>query len=486
MKNKFKKISLALLISVVYSGFIFSQTEITKNKTSMSSSFPDLMEYPESMVSTIYNSGPGMASDENAVTAEDSKMIVISSTNKTTFTAYIQRLLDNGFTQTSTTSIDDNVYYSLQKNEQAYYLYYTASKKQVRIIQDNSSRTALEDLDANVQGNGKTEFYLYSLDYTNGEGQVSKNEYWKINCGALLIMKLKDNSLFIVDAGHERQSSEAAIEGLANFMYKITGQEQGTTLNIRSWFFSHAHGDHVYMTYPFLEKYHNVLNIESVLHNIPSYHTMRGGYDTGTFLMKKSFNTYYPNCKYAKLMSGQQFSLQGVQFEVLLTHEDGVSASGINNITNFNETSTVLRLTIDGQRIMLLGDADGLCQSNLLSMYSAATIKSDCVQTAHHGYNKLPALYKAIGAPLAFFCNSKKNAKDGNLEKYQGVIDATNNVKVLFADPDSYKLTVENGVFKTEAVPSYRAYFKTVSIPDPKIARPVAQKERILDTYYTK
>jgi hypothetical protein len=432
----------------------------------LSPSFPGFVKYPEGLMSTMYNAGPGMAIDQNSATTEDSKMIVISNTNLNTFTTYIQSLVNKGFTQVSTTSIDNNVYYTLKNEDQLYYLYYTASKKQVRIIQDNSNRATLTELDTLEQGTGETEFYLYSLDYTHGEGQTSKTDYWKIDCGAMLIMKLKDNSLFIVDAGHERQSSNAALEGLLNFMYEITGQDTGTTLNIRAWFYSHAHGDHVYMTYPFLEKYHNVLNIESVLFNIPSFQIMSGGYDAGTFLMKQAFNTYYPNCKYVKLHTGQKFSLQGVLFDVLFTHEDGVSAAGTNTIGNFNETTTVLAITMDGKKIMLLGDTDGIGQSQMISMYSGATLKSDCVQTTHHGYNNIPLLYKAIGAPLALFCNSSKNAKDNNMSKYLDVINAASNVKTLFADPETYKLTVEDGVIKTEAVPSYRSYFKTVSLPN--------------------
>jgi len=494
--DSLKKISLFILFVFVCTNFTYSHTEIinvmelasigndlsigskktnygakiaeitscTKNAI-LSPVFPGLIAYPDGIVSPVYNAGPGMAIDKNSVISEDSKMLVISNTGLDTFSAYIQSLLSKGFTQVSTTSIDNNVYYTLENKDQLYYMYYTASKKQVRIIQDNSTRTMVDELDATAQGTGKTEFYLYSLDYTNGEGQTSLTDYWKIDCGALLIIKLKDNSLFIVDGGHERQSSKAALEGLLNFMYHITGQNEGTILDIRAWFFSHAHGDHVYITYPFLGKYHDVLNIESVLFNIPSYQTLRSGYDTGTFLMKQAFNTYYPKCKYVKLHTGQHFSLQGVLFDVLFTHEDGVSSAGVTTIRNFNDTSTILQITMDGKKIMLLGDTDGIGQSNMLNMYSVATLHSDCVQTAHHGYNNVTPLYKAISAPLALYCNSSENSKVNNKEKYLGVINATSNVTTLFADPDNYKLTVENGDIKTEAILSYRSYFTTVTLP---------------------
>lgn len=41
---------------------------------------------------------------------------------------------------------------------------------------------------------------------------------------------------------------------------------------------------------------------------------------------------------------------------------------------------------------------------------------------------------------------------------------ATNNVKVCYADPNTIKIYVNNGLV-TGDVPSYRSYFKTVDIP---------------------
>lgn len=434
-----------------------------KAQLSVSIPFPNFSVYPNGTVSTVYNAGPGLASDAASTTTEDSKMVVISSTNEATFTAYIQTLLDNGFTKVSERRVDKNLFYTLKNDNKLYYLYLNASN-QVRILQDNSTRTMLTDLDAAVQGTGTTEFYLYSLDYTHGEGQTSTSDYWKIDCGALILIKLKDNSLYIIDSGHQRQSSNAAMEGLMNFMYKITGQEQGSTLNIRSWFISHAHGDHVYFIYPFLGKYHNVLNLESIMYNIPSYQTMSGGYDAGTFLMKQAFNTYYPKCKYVKLHTGQTFTLQGVAFDVMHTHEDGVTSDGVTSMGDFNDTSTILRLLMDGKRFMLLGDAGSVSQTNMVAMYAPATLLSDCVQTSHHGYNNLTSLYAAIKAPLALFNNSRQNV-GSNSAAYLGVVNAATAVKVLFCDPYTYKLTVASGLIKTESMPSYRSTFTTLKVP---------------------
>ena len=428
--------------------------------------FNNFSNYPEGSIGAVYNSGPGLAIDQKTITDEDSKMVIMSSTNAKTFTAYVQMLLDKGFTKIAFNRIEDNIFYTLKNCGKLYYLYFTAYSKQVRIIQDNSTRTMLSDLDITKQEAHKTEFYVYSLDYTQGQHATSNTDYWKIDCGSLMIVKLSDNSLFILDSGHERQSSKAALEGLLNFLYKITGQNVGTTLNISGWFFSHAHGDHVYMTYPFITKYHDFLNIKSVLFNFPSYMTLSTGYDiASTMLMKQTFNSYYPDCKYVKLHTGQRFSFQGVKFNVLYTHEDAVDSNGITTITNFNKSSTVLKMTMDNKKFILLADATTQSGNDMLHMYSEATLRSDCVQTAHHGYNDLTSAYTMIAAPLAIFSNSKENVSSTS-KTYLGVINAARHVDVLFAYPNTCKLTVENGNIKTEAVPSYRSYITTVVPPD--------------------
>lgn len=81
--------------------------------------------------------------------------------------------------------------------------------------------------------------------------------------------------------------------------------------------------------------------------------------------MKQTFNTYYPNCKFVKLHTGQSFTLQGIKFDVLFTHEDAVDTTGKNVITDFNDTSTILKMLMDGKSFMLLGDGGSRMQSSM-------------------------------------------------------------------------------------------------------------------------
>ncbi len=447
---------------------VYAKT-VDKARQSFPHPFEDLPAYPDGVIGeTVYNAGPGLAVDDESVTDTDSQMVVISQTSAATFQSYMEDLIHAGFEKLWENASEQNIYCLLQKDANYYYAYYTAYTQTVRIIQDNSTTLDLSALSQDAVGDGKTEFYVYALDYCT-TGQYSETDYWSVDCGAQMVLKLADDSVFILDGGHQRQSSQTAQEAFMNFLYEITGadREKGEKIRIRGWFFSHAHDDHVYFAKAFIDSYHENLMLENVLFNFPSYHVVGNGYAVSTFEVKESISRYYPDCKVAKLHSGQEFSVQGVTFKVMYTHEDNVSAEGVSRITNFNDTSTIMKMTIDGKTFMLLGDY--FEENCLLKMYSAAELHSDCVQVAHHGYNDLPELYKAIGAPLAFYSNAEANSgadpDHHNHSKYLGVINGAENVEVLFAD-DTQKITVENGELVHETIPNYRSTFTTLSVPE--------------------
>ena len=106
----------------------------------------------------------------------------------------------------------------------------------------------------------------------------------------------------------------------------------------------------------------------------------------------------------------------------------------------------------------MLGDASEFAQSVMLRMYTSDDLKSDAVQTGHHGYNNLTSLYNAIKAPFIMYSNSEANAglNSGNREKYLGAVNAAPDPVVVFSDPDTVKITVEDGEISYSYLPSYR------------------------------
>jgi hypothetical protein len=229
-----------------------------------------------------------------------------------------------------------------------------------------------------------------------------------------------------------------------------------------------------------LEEYHDRYDLKALYFNFPSYRTMSSGYDSGTFEMKDTVNKYYPNVQNYKLHTGQTFSIQGVQFEVLFTHEDAATMSGGTSISDFNATSTVLRISISGKTFLMLGDISTVSESCLLGMYSTSTLQSDAVQVAHHAYNYLNKLYAAVSADLILIPNSKANATSSeNQPKINAAIKAAKNPDILYAGDATSKIMVKNGEFVVTSLDRYDSsfYFELpVSLEYPKTATTVAEK----------
>lgn len=419
-------------------------------------SLPDLSVIGN--VSAVYNCGPGLMSDRTDFTEEDSYMTVITSTNADKLKAYVDTLPEYGFRFESKTTVDGDDYYTYSKYGSLVYLYYNRRNREARVITDNSSDLLSKiTYEYEKKAGETTEFYQYSINYTGndkaGYDSVQYTEAGSINCGMLYIIKLPDNKVILIDSGHETQSSKASRAGLMKFLREITGTPANEKVEIAMWYFTHAHGDHVRLASDFMGEYHNQIDLQSVTYNFPSYQVLSGGYDGNTFTLKNTINRYFPDVLYHKLHTGEVLNLAGVQMDVVYTHEDAVAANGNSEIGDFNSTSTVLKITMDGKTIMLLADISGVAENAIMAMHTKTYLKSDAVQVSHHCFNYLDQLYPAIDADIAIFPQSAYNAKAGNTGKYESVMKYAS--EEYFAHKYTYKFTVKNGTIKAEPLARY-------------------------------
>ena len=421
------------------------------------STLPDMSSL--GTVSEVYNCGPGLMSDQAGPTDENSFMKVISNTTKEKLEAYVASLEKAGFTFVSKTTFDGDDYYTYARYGSYVYLYYSSRVKEIRVIVDNSS-DALSKISYQYEAKEgeKAEFYQYSINYTlteqKGFDPVTYTEGGGMNCGMLYFLKTADNKIIMIDGGYTSQLSATAKKHLVNFLHEITGTPANEKVTIASWFFTHAHGDHVSAARDILSDYHNQINLESVIFNFPSYQVLPGEYDGNTFTLKEVINRYYPDVRYHKLHTGEAFSFGDIGVEVIYTHEDAVSPEGKTEIINdFNSTSTVLRFTIDGKTFTVLGDINTCAQTAIVAMHSAEYMKSDLVQAAHHGYNYIGSVYEMIAAKIVVFPQSMRIAKGDCVTQFKGATKYAD--EMYYAHKWTYRFTVENGVIKSEAIKRY-------------------------------
>ncbi len=425
---------------------------------------PDLSVMGEVSALT-YNAGPGLANDRESATSEDALMKVISNTTAKKLASYAKTLKKNGYKLLKKNKLDGDTYYTFQKDGTLYYLYHSSRVGETRVIVDNCSAPLSEiEVDYKKKAGDTTEFYQYSINYDladkAGYDPVVYTEKGSINCGMCYIIKLPDNSVVLIDGAHERQSTAKSRAGLVNFLREITHTPENEKIRVAMWYFTHAHGDHVRMAADILDEYSDEINLASVTHNFTSYQQVGRGYDSNTFLLKDVINKHYPNVLFHKLHTGEAFSMAGVKIEVAYTHEDATTASAETEIGDYNSTSTVLKIMMGGERIMLLGDVSEVAEKVIVAMHSAEYMQSDAVQVAHHCFNFLYDLYPMINAKIALFPQSMFNLKDpangqGNLHKYEHVMQYAE--EEYFAHKYTYKFTVKDKKLAAEALPRYDA-----------------------------
>ena len=121
--------------------------------------------------------------------------------------------------------------------------------------------------------------------------------------------------------------------------------------------------------------------------------------------------------------TGQIFDFgTNVTVEVLFTVEDIVP----DEIENPNNSSMVIRVNIEGQKVLLLADTAHKSNPMLVEMWGS-TLKSDIVQLSHHGiWTPDNGIYELVGAKVTLWPSTYTEAKasfshyDSN---YRGIVE---------------------------------------------------------------
>lgn len=354
-------------------------------------------------------------------------MRTVTETNSEAFETYIGRLCDIGFEKVYENRIEDNIYCQLQQNDRLIYAYFMANTGIARFIDDVAS---MKVTDFGYSYAKKSEDFAAVIQYALYHSPDSRVDGVRSDCGMFYIIKLADNSVVYIDGAAMEECTDAATAEVMRLTRELTGVPEGEKVRVAAWFCTHAHGDHIEMFSKLVRFYHDQLDIERLFYNFTSpdiFAAMGPGYK----LMDR-LNAHYSDIKYLKCHSGQSFELGGVKFDVLQTHEDGTGAEGNEVIGGFNDTSTILQISFDGLKFMVLGDMDNSAEAIMVKNYSPATLKSDLVQTAHHLMNNLELMYPAISPEIALVPQHPVFKVDHNKYKYETLCRSVKEENIYF------------------------------------------------------
>lgn len=354
----------------------------------------------------------------------------VRETDEAEFEAYLDKLAIAGWS-----GKPDGRGVSFRKGGRHLYAYYLPCTKTARIVEDDISCSS-DGFGYDCESNQKVKLIQFSLKYGKMIRCVTAD------CGMLYLMILPDNSVFFVDGGEKEQATDAAVGELMRVLRYYTNTPEGEKIRIAAWYCTHAHDDHMDGFMKLLRLYHDEIALERVIFNFPGM--WRFPWVNQRHILCRRIETYYPDAKYRKLHTGQSFTLAGVGFDCLLTHEDTLNSPEGSACGDFNEGSTVLRARFDGTAFLLLGDINKLAAKLLMDNYGAEELCGCTVQAAHHLINLLPELYRFL-RPSTVLVPGEATRANPEDPRYTALTDVTDKEHIFFASEETLVLEAVNG-----------------------------------------
>lgn len=368
----------------------------------------------------------------------------VTDTTAEAFDRYLTLLAENGYTREWARALDGNRFVSLTGHGRRLYGALYPAQGLYRWIDDPVS-VPLTDF---CTPGGEQDFLLcqFGLHHSLMVDGISAD------CGMLYFLRLKDGSLFVIDGGEYEQATDAAVADALALMHRLTGTAEGQRIPIAAWFCTHAHEDHTDFFAKLLRFHHDEMDVQRVIFNFPTMD--RYTYPLALHQAIDRLIRYFPNVRYLKAHTGQQFSLGGVTFDILQTHEDGTGPQGEEQIGDFNDTSVVLKATADGASFLCTGDISWRAEAPLLARFSPDTLRCGAVQAAHHMINQLDYLYGIAAPEYMLVPQSHAATEDGNI-RYRTLRSLLPEENLLFTSAGTHILAASEGRWQLrEVLPS--------------------------------
>jgi len=290
------------------------------------------------------------------------------------YEAYLKLLEEAGFTRYTGNVIGKNLFATYISDSYTVNVYYIDNNHLTRIVEE--PRGALPILkEQNV--------YEKKVDTLVTGVKLETILFYE---GMSYLIRLCDGSFILIDGG---ASDPDGIE-CGKMIDLIRSQTpEGEKPVIAAWMFTHCHGDHIGLFSDFVIKYHDEVEIQSLVYNFPKDEELgaKEAYmlDNSTFrynAFRKTRETYLADVPVIRPHTGNQLFIRNASFEVLETYEDIYPYSAATHY--INASTVVYRMEVDGQKTMWLGDAAEIAGDMMIEQFGDY-LKSDIMQIAHHG-----------------------------------------------------------------------------------------------------
>lgn len=339
-------------------------------------------------------------------------VIDVSSTNKEDYENYLKLLESEGFEKyadNGENGLDNRVY--------------TATYTKDNLVLTVNYISSISKVYISVSENqALSEHLFYKEEYVsdNIEGKKTTLSMMEMyDFGNSFVIQLKNGHFIISDGGVQQDMIY-----LLEYLEKLAPEGQKPVVD--AWFISHAHIDHIGC---FLEvskhlDYIKRISVEGFYFSEPNADVCKQYGDTAnvkSFLMacKVFRNSQGKTTPMYRTHAGQRYYFNDISIDIVFSQEIFQVEKSYGKV--FNDTSTWMMLNIEGQKVLMPGDADAQTQSSVVSIYSKEYLTVDILQAFHHGYNVYTAVsdrfsFKTVIYPFftSEFDNWRDEIKEGN------------------------------------------------------------------------
>lgn len=305
-----------------------------------------------------------------------------NQTTPESFAAYCTTLEQAGFAKVMENTISNNLYASYTDGKTDVHFNYIAHTGVTRVVQCPASNMVPRETDAVVPEGATNDVYM-----------LSTREF-----GLSMVIHMKDGRFIVIDGAFNTES-----KNLVQFLESLA--PAGEKPVIAAWIFTHAHPDHTYAFWGLQSAgLTDNVTVERFVFNFPSekmYEEYEPDCIDQTANVLGVIKGYFPDSQVIKPHTGNQMILGDIVVDFLCTQED-VLPNGIND---FNDSSLVMRFTMDGQRLLVTGDMSGGEFTYCNEAFDDADLKADVFQAPHHGYNLNADFFQSVSPRILLVPN---------------------------------------------------------------------------------
>lgn len=295
-------------------------------------------------------------------------------------------------TTTSQTSLIPGAY-----NAQTSSIQTTSNAQMVPVPGGTSTQTVLTSGAANGQtmltpGGTDTQMAqapaVSTISTTVSSGAGGAGELWMLGSttGAQnlsIVIRSPHGKLIVIDGGWEADADK-----LSSLILQQGGK-------VDAWLITHPHEDHVGALYTILNDTGRKIKIDKIYCSLATPDWYRQVSPTGAGIadqLLSAFTKLPVGTVINNIGRGTEINIADVNIRVL-------NNRGVYTYNGVNNSSMVYKIRVSGQSILILGDLAYDGGKDLIKSCTAAELKSDIVQMAHHGQQGVDQDAYALIAP---------------------------------------------------------------------------------------